>query len=133
MMLFDQYFFTDVDLSILCTPPPHVHQVCLCTAFSTSRSLCSTSRMFLIDFSRFRDKKTHLMMTIFILSSFFSIFSIDQSVANWPPLPPSLHRRAIRKRQKTYKGIFLPPSWPLSVYVWGLILRIWEDDLAAFL
>ena len=45
----------------------------------------------------------------------------------FPPLPqpPSKHRRKIRNRQKTYKGIFLPPTRPLSVHIWGLFLRIW--------
>ena len=49
------------------------------------------------------------------------------------PPPPSKHWRKIRNLPKTYKGIFLPPSRPLSVYVWGLILWIWRDEQAPFL
>ena len=56
---------------------------------------------------------------------FFLIFFINLSVANCPPLQPFIHQRKIRKRPKTYKGIFLPPFRPFLVYVWGLLLRIW--------
>ena len=44
--------------------------------------------------------------------------SMNLSVANWPPLPPSLHQRGIHMRPKTYKGIFLP-HFGRSQYIIG--------------
>ena len=51
----------------------HYH---LCCTFSSSRSLCFASKMFLIIFSHFKDQKTPLMMTIFSLKIFFLNFFV---------------------------------------------------------
>ena len=40
---------SDLDLSILSTPPPHVRQVYLCSDFLTWRSVCSGSETFFVD------------------------------------------------------------------------------------
>ena len=57
----------------------------LCSTFSSSRSLCSASKMFVINFSHFKDTKTLLLMTIFCLKivflSFFSYESVHGKLA----------------------------------------------------
>ena len=65
------------NLSMANWPPPCVQQQHLCSAFSSSRSLCSTSKIFLIDSSRFKDQKTLLRMEILSRKYFGLIFSYE--------------------------------------------------------
>ena len=59
---------------IFSTPPVHVHHLHLCRALLTARSIFSSSNVFLISFSRFRDQKTPFMIKIFVLKSFLDSF-----------------------------------------------------------
>ena len=77
-----QFFHTN--LSMANWPPLYVQQYHFCSAFSSSRSLCSTSKIFLMNFLRFKDQKTTLMMTILSWKYFYSIFYTNLSMANWP-------------------------------------------------